>query len=65
MKKMMRKAIAKIRGTFVADCARCHSHYYGFHDHATQVKFDNKHYRIVCHRCALEFKSKEEHKLLK
>lgn len=51
MKKIFRKLYASIRGTFIADCPKCHRHFYGSEGYATQVKLD-KHYRIVCLRCA-------------
>lgn len=47
----MRKLLAKLLGTFVADCPVCHKHFYGFHKHRSQVMINKKHYRIVCHRC--------------
>lgn len=47
----LRKLLAFILMTFVEDCPKCHKHFYGFNKHLTQVKLD-RHYRIVCHRCA-------------
>lgn len=51
--KFFRKLYAITRGTFFTDCPRCFNYFYGFHPYKTQVKFD-KHYRIVCHKCADE-----------
>lgn len=48
----IRKIIAKIMNTFVADCPVCHKHFYGFHKHQANIVLNNKNYRIVCHRCA-------------
>lgn len=52
MVKLLRRLIAFLRRTFVADCPVCHLHFFGFHAHEQQIKIEGKHYRIVCHRCA-------------
>ena len=54
MIRLFRRFIAFINGTFVADCPRCHKHFYGFHQHGVQLKINGVHYRIVCHRCKAE-----------
>jgi uncharacterized C2H2 Zn-finger protein len=62
MIKLWRKIVAFLSGTFVADCPKCHKHFYGFHDYAEHVKIEKKNYRIVCHRCSMELKALEEKK---
>lgn len=49
--KYIRKVLAKIRGTFVTDCPRCHNFFYGFQQYGVQLKFERQ-YRVVCHKCA-------------
>lgn len=49
--KLLRKLIAILSLTFVADCPVCHKHFYGFHNHMQQVRVNGRHYRIICHRC--------------
>lgn len=59
MIKLLRKLIAFIRRTFVADCPKCHKHFYGFHDWIEQIMLD-KHYRYICHRCAKEHSKRKK-----
>lgn len=62
MSNLLRKAIAFLLRTFLTDCPRCHQYFYGFHPYITQVKFEI-HYRVVCHRCAMDYKTIQiEHK---
>lgn len=49
--KKLHRFIAFINRTFVADCPVCHKHFYGHQAYETQVVINQKHYRIVCHRC--------------
>lgn len=51
MKRFFRRLFAKLLRTFVADCPRCHQHFYGRHPHGKSVRIDGVNYRIVCHRC--------------
>lgn len=52
--KFFRKIKAALLRTFVADCPVCHNHFYGHKEHKHHVKVNNKHYRIICHKCAKE-----------
>lgn len=58
MLRLLIKIRALINNTFVADCPRCHKHFYGFHKYGQQIKIDGVHYRYVCHRCLNEKKDK-------
>ena len=60
MKKLIRKLRAVFNRTFVADCPACHKHFYGFNDYAEHVKLENKHYRLVCHRCKPSVKNEDK-----
>lgn len=63
MKKLLRRSVAFLRGTFVTDCPKCHQHFYGFHEWEQQVLIDRKNYRFVCHRCAKDQKNLKLEKL--
>jgi hypothetical protein len=52
--KLLRKLLALLTNTFVADCPKCNKHFYGFHAYKEQVSLQNTHYRYVCHRCVKE-----------
>lgn len=53
---MLRKLKAWALNTFVADCPRCHKHFYGHQQHSHQVKDGHKHYRYVCGKCVADIK---------
>lgn len=49
--KWLRKMIAFLFQTFVTDCPKCHSFFFGFQNYGKQVKMNEVTYRILCHRC--------------
>lgn len=51
MKKLLKIMRAKLNNTFVADCPKCHKHFYGFNKFGQDIKIDGVHFRIVCHTC--------------
>lgn len=54
--QFIRKIVAFVRQTFHTDCPACHKYFFGFHSYEVQIKINNTHYRLVCHRCAAECK---------
>jgi len=49
--RTLRKILAFLMRTFVADCPVCHKHFYGHHRYETNKVINRKNYRIICHRC--------------
>lgn len=49
--KLLRRLKAKLLNTFLADCPKCHKHFYGHEEYAEQIKIGHKTYRILCPTC--------------
>lgn len=50
---LIKKLLALLLRTFIAECPACYKHFYGFNKYKEQHKIGGKQYRIVCHRCSL------------
>lgn len=53
---MIHRVKAFFLRAFTAGCPVCHKHFYGHQAYEEQVRINNKHYRIICHRCAAKHK---------